>query len=428
MDYLKGKRLLIMGGIQKACEIVEKAHELGIYVMVTDYIEDSPAKKIADESFMVSTTDVDAVVDLCKEKKVDGVFTSFIDSMLPYCCEVCERLGLPFYATKEQLDICNDKSKFKDMCTDNGLLTASTINVNKNFTYSDLKNIEFPVIIKPVDNGGGKGITICNSELELIEAHEKAMLFSKRKEIILEKYLQGNEISVCYTLKDGQISLSCIFDKFMNHAQYGMAPLPNVNIYPSKFIDIYMDFVNDKVIAMLRNLGLKNGVIFIQNIINEDGIFFIEMGCRMNGSCDYHYINYINGIDIMKMSISHALTGEMGIYDLKLDNPRFKKYCATLHLCSKGGTINEIVGIEEVKVKLLDSLIHFQCNYKVGDYIEKSGTLNQILFTFYMVDNSIKNICKTIELIQNTVKVFDQYGYNMLYNNFDINVLTNTYK
>jgi formate-dependent phosphoribosylglycinamide formyltransferase (GAR transformylase) len=66
MMDLSGKRLLIMGGVPNARDIVKKAHELGVHVMVTDYLEDSPAKKIADESFMVSTTDIDAVVKLCQ--------------------------------------------------------------------------------------------------------------------------------------------------------------------------------------------------------------------------------------------------------------------------------------------------------------------------------------------------------------------------
>ena len=104
------------GGVALACDIVKKAQELGVYVMVTDYLEDSPAKKIADESFMISTTDIDAVVKLCQDQRVDGVFTGYIDSMLPYCCDVCERLGLPFYATRKQLEYTVDKRRFKDIC------------------------------------------------------------------------------------------------------------------------------------------------------------------------------------------------------------------------------------------------------------------------------------------------------------------------
>ncbi len=101
---LKGKRLMLMCGTALACEIVETAKKMGVYTMVTDYLPDSPAKKIADESFEVSTTDIDAMVSLCKEKKADGVFTNFIDSMLPYCRQVCDRMDMPFYLTQEQIE------------------------------------------------------------------------------------------------------------------------------------------------------------------------------------------------------------------------------------------------------------------------------------------------------------------------------------
>ena len=85
---LKGKRLLFLGGVQDVCEIIKEAKKLGIYVMETDYIEDSPAKAFADRSFMVSTTDVESVVRLCQEEEVDGLFTCYTDLLLPYCQQV----------------------------------------------------------------------------------------------------------------------------------------------------------------------------------------------------------------------------------------------------------------------------------------------------------------------------------------------------
>ena len=89
---------------------------MNVYLMVTDYLEDSPGKKIADKSFMVSTTDVDAVVQLIKEEKVYGVLTGFIEFMLPYYQKVCEKAGIKCYATKEQIEITTNKSKFKQLC------------------------------------------------------------------------------------------------------------------------------------------------------------------------------------------------------------------------------------------------------------------------------------------------------------------------
>ena len=75
---IKGKKLLILGGIALSCEIIKQAQKQGVIVLVTDYLEGSPGKKIADKSFMISTTDVEAVVRLIQKEKIDGVLTGAV--------------------------------------------------------------------------------------------------------------------------------------------------------------------------------------------------------------------------------------------------------------------------------------------------------------------------------------------------------------
>ena len=117
MDGLKGKKLLLLGGVRQACEIVKEAHKLGVVVYVTDNRTDSPAKKIADYSFMVDATDVDAVVELCKEQQIDGVITGFVDMLLPYCQQICEKLGKPFWGDAENIDMCINKVLILAYCS-----------------------------------------------------------------------------------------------------------------------------------------------------------------------------------------------------------------------------------------------------------------------------------------------------------------------
>src|SRR5690606_19627066 len=111
------------GGSRISCEIVKMAQDMGIYTMVTDWyeIEKSPAKQIADKSFMTSTSDIDAMVKLIKEEKIDGVFTGFTDSVLPYYAEICEKVGLPCYGNKEQFEILTNKNAYKKLCRDFGV-------------------------------------------------------------------------------------------------------------------------------------------------------------------------------------------------------------------------------------------------------------------------------------------------------------------
>ena len=115
-DRFVGKKLLILGGIQMACDIVKSAQAMGAYVVVADYLEDSPAKKIADEAVLINALDVDAIVDFCRKEHVNGVTTGFVDILLQPCYEVCQRLGLPCYLTSQMIELSTNKIAFKEAC------------------------------------------------------------------------------------------------------------------------------------------------------------------------------------------------------------------------------------------------------------------------------------------------------------------------
>lgn len=208
-----------MGGINLACEIVETAKEMGVYTLVTDYLPDSPAKKLADEALMLSTVDVDTIVDFCKENKIDGVFTNFIDAMLPYCQQVCEKLNIPFYLTPEQIEQYGIKDKFKQLCIENNVGAPKRFYIDPENPEKDIDKVEFPVIVKPVDSSGSKGISVCKSKDELRAAFERALSYSRSKNIVVEKYFTGDEVTANYIMNDGNIKLSCIHDRYFNTEQ-----------------------------------------------------------------------------------------------------------------------------------------------------------------------------------------------------------------
>ena len=163
---LEGKRLLILGGSRISCEIVRKAQEMGIYTMVTDWypLEDSPAKQIADEYFMTSTADIPAMVNLINDKNVDGVITGFTDSVLPYYAEMCEKVGLPCYGTKEQFEILTNKRDYKMLCQEFDVPVVDEYKIEGDIETADLSHIKYPVLVKPSDNSGARGISICRNE------------------------------------------------------------------------------------------------------------------------------------------------------------------------------------------------------------------------------------------------------------------------
>lgn len=417
-ENLKGKRLLFLGAVRPLCEAVEIAKSMGIYTIVTDYLPNSPAKKHADKACMVSTIDVDAIVNLCKEEKVDGVFTAFTDSMLPYARKICDRLGFPFYASEEQIRLSLDKSLFKETCRKYGVPVPNDYtDCVRNGAFDD-SSIVFPVIVKPIDSSGGRGITICNDAVELKKAYDYAMQISPSKNVLVEEYVVGDEVTATYTMKNGEISLSCFKDKLMSLDHENITCQADILIAPSSSLSKYVSDTNEKVISMLKGLRAVDGTVFIQGVNTDAGVKFFELGYRANGGHDYRFIEAENRINFMKMLIAHALTGEMQGFELDLDNPFFSSYVLNLNVYAHQGVIGDVSGKETVQN--IDNVILAEYMHNIGDEIADTNTLSQRVFRAVIRDNSIERIKQTIKTIQNVVKINDVSGKSMLYKPFDV--------
>lgn len=420
MFDLTGKKLLVLGGITSSCEIIKQAKSMGVYVIVTDYFENSPGKKIADKSFMVSTTDVDAVVELIRNERVDGIITGFVDSILPYYQQICEKAELYCYATKEQIKITINKFKFKQLCDKHNILVVDEYKIDKSFTQEDLKDIEFPVLIKPADNSGGRGISICENINDFLTSYEKALSFSPSKQVIVERYMTGEEVTIFYVIQNGEIYLTAMADRYTKHKQNGIIPLPMAYIFPSKYLKDYQKSLNEKVKEMFKSIGIKNGMIFIQSFVENGKCVFYEMGYRLTGTFEYKIINKINGINPMEMMVNYALTGKMNDTDLKNDvNPNLIKWGCNTTFLAKPGKIGKIIGVNNVSS--LRNVIDVVASYKEGDEIPLSalGTLKQVVIRVFAVAETKEQLAETINNIYNAIKVYSDDDENMLLEPFD---------
>ena len=431
MNTLKGKRLLILGGSRISCEIVKRAQEMGIYVMVTDWypIEKSPAKQIADEAFLVSTADVDAVVQLIKEKKVDGVFTGFTDSVLPYYARICEKAGLPCYGTEEQFEIMINKRKYKELCRKFGVPTVEEYTIDESFQDEDFDRIKYPVLVKPADNSGARGITICRSKEELKEAYDKAISFSQSKEVLVERYIEGEEVTIFWLFRDGDIYLTALGNRHVKHNQEGVIPLPVAYTFPSIYLDKYQREVVPRVKEMLRSIGIKNGMMFMQCLVENGNCIVYDIGYRLTGSLEYKLLDKVCGYNPLDMMIKFALTGSMYEGDLEaLINPDFDQYAANITFLVKPGVIGKIIGVEEIKK--VPGVIDAVLAHVEGDEIPESaiGTLKQIVLRAFAVAETKEELAKIISQVHSLFHVYSDRGEDMLLSKFDIEEMENVVK
>ncbi|MEF2246392.1 ATP-binding protein [Paenibacillus sp. IITD108] len=420
---VNGKKLLVIGGPKIAINIVKKAQEMGIYTIVTDQFINSPAKVIADESYMVSTYDTAGLVELCKKLRVDGVITGYFDSILPHYQEVCEQLNMPCYATKDQFEISVNKNKFKKACIENGIPVVPEFRLTSELLSSDLEKIEYPVLVKPADNCGTKGISVCNNELELRVACTKALEFSSCKEFLVEKYMDYPHVEMDYHLDDGKIVLETMWDKSEINNQKGYASLPEAFMFPSNYLNSYINQMNDKVIKMFKNYGFKNGLIFLQAFVNNGSFYFFEMGYRLGSAQTYKFIEKCCGYNPLELLIRFSLTGSMTEENSKINiSPYFNSKKAVQLICLlHEGTIKTIDGFEEVQA--IPEVIHIEQKHFPNDEIKLVGTYDQILARIYLVSENVHSIIQAINKISKNLRVYDVEGNNQLFQIYDANKL-----
>lgn len=421
------KKLLIIGGPRMACNIVHKAHEMGLYVIVADQFKNSPAKEVSDERFLVSIDDVDGLVKLAREQKVDGIITGYMDAVLPYYQKVCDILHLPCYATEEQIKMANNKDFFKETCIKYHVPVVPQYEIDDSLNDIDSINIEYPVVVKPVDNSGSKGISVCHNKEELILGCKKAIICSKRGKFIVEKLMNGTEVNVEYHLNNGEIILETIMEKRLNRTKDSYISLPSAFLYPSPFITRYKQEVNDLVVHMFHELGMKNGTIFMQAFATPDKILFHEMGFRLGGAMAYKFVETCCNYSPMELLINFAVNGIMSKNSLKeFVNPNFYgRTCVELVPTLKLGKIVNIDGFEEIKK--LKEVIHIEQRRFEGECVKEEGSYDQILARILMVGN-IDKLINDIKFINKTLKVTDEYGNNQILNLYDASDLLKWYE
>lgn len=414
-----GKVFLELGTSVSSVDIVKYAKSEGAYVIVTDYLptEKSEAKQYADETAMISTLDADALTEFAREKKVDGVFCGVSEANLLSVKTITERLGLPCYFTREQWALCQDKAEFKKLCERFEIPVPKAFEVSDELTREQLDAIEYPVIVKPVDQGAGIGIHICHNEQELLTGYRDAYEKSYAHRVVVEQYLVGDEISAAYIISNGAYRLSIMGDKYLNRGQEELLPLPDAYVYPSRHLGTYLEQLNDKVIQMFRSTGLTDGTVFVQGVVSQGNIYIFEAGLRMGGTALYRFLEGINGVNMMKALTDYALTGKLET-DLSLEDPGFHgKRCCLVSLLNRGGKIARIRGVEEAS--LVKGVVRTVVRYPEGDTILRSGTLKQSHIRFFVICDSAQELKDSVDHILELVSVTDENGQDMLLSRFD---------
>lgn len=419
----EGKKLLILGGNPETTPLVEIANSMGVKTIVTSGRHTDAAKKAAWKSYDVDGMNVDGIVELAKSEKVDGVLVGVADILVPSYCKVCEILKLPCYATQKIVDVFSYKDVFKATCEKYGVHGIPEYKLDAGLKREDLDKIEYPVMVKPVDNGGGVGMTVAYNESELVEGVKKALDASNKKRFIVEKYMQCDDVGIYYTFKDGVCSASCIYDRYTTDKQRGMSRVNMCSVYPSAHIDDYYKKMHLNALQMFKEIGIQNGVLLLSGFYDNGEFYMYDPGFRLQGEAPHILIKAINGYDQRESLVRFALTSSQGAYSLeKIDDINFKnKYAATLWILLNEGKIKEIKGLSEIEndKRVVENVQRLY----VGDEVYKDwiGTEKQVLTRIYIVCDSKEELRICIDELQEKIKVLSENGLSLVLGGVDTN-------
>ncbi|MBR2461039.1 MAG: hypothetical protein IKB34_07405 [Clostridia bacterium] len=424
MKECKGKRLLVLGGTHASLDVVRLAKEMGVLVVVTDEapVETRVSKQIADLARSVSTTDMEGLMRLIKEDRIDGVFCGPSEFNIRNMIRLCALAGLPCYTTEELWNRCSNKTAFKEYCLKNGVPTPKEYPVGFFDTEGADDSVEYPVIVKPADSSSSRGVAVCYCRTQVKEAIAFARSCSATQNAFVEQYVDngGRLFNVRYLLDNGEAYPYLALDTFIADPSEKRLLISALGRYPSDLTELYMRTADRDVRRMLSAMGLKNGTVFIQMIPQNGRFYCMDMGYRLSGGLFYKLTEPMMGINDVKMMIRYALGGKMCEKEdiLRLDNRKSLGF-AQLTVPLRAGRIAEIRGLD--KVKSHPNVIDLLQYYREGDTVSRQaiGTLSQHFARISVIAESQAEVISAVDELQSALSILDEDGNEMYVTRFD---------
>jgi biotin carboxylase len=405
------KKLLILGANPETIRLINTAKAMGIYTIVTDPDPDAPAKKVADKGINVNGMDVEGLVEFCLEEKVDGVLVGVADRLIQSYQQVCEKLNLPCYGNQLSCDYLTNKGKFNELLPNHNLSGIPSHKLYKNqYPLFPWTRLTYPVFIKPIDKNSGQGMSVAYNHDELNKGISKAFNSTNSEYILLEEYMDCDDVMLNFTIIEGEIFLSAMTDRYTCKIQKDASKVCLGAKYQSKFLSLYMNNDHKNICNLLKTLGVQNAIFTVSAFVKNEKFYYYDPGFRLQGEApDIHIFNTTN-FDQKKFLINTAL----GIKDIQI-HKAFNKFNATIWILLKPGIIDKIEIFKEDP-----SIFYVSQRFNKGDIItdEMIGTERQVAARIYITCNSELELKNKIDEIQSKTKILDVNNNNQILDKF----------
>lgn len=401
---MKQKKLMLLGGIRYLLPVIESAHKQGYYVITADYLPDNIAHKYSDEYVNVSIIDKEAVLKVAQEKSIDGIMSFGVDPGVVSASYVQNKLGLPSFGPFESVEILQNKDRFREF------LTRHSFNVPQAKGFCSIEEamsesywFSWPVIVKPTDSAGSKGVSRVDRKEDLRPALEYAMKHSLSGHIIVEEFIEkaGCSSDTDSFSIDGKLAfVSFNAQRFDENAANPYTPA--AYSWPSTFTKEQEVYLTSEIQRLITLLGMKTAVYNIETRIGTNGKpYIMEFTPRGGGNRLCEMLRYATGIDMIT-AITRAMVGDSidGISQKSYDG----HWAEIILHGEKDGVFEKL----EIDNSLPASIIEKDLWVKKGDKVESFEGANNAIGTLVLMFNTAQELEKAITNQSDWLKVVIQ--------------------
>ena len=395
------KKLMLLGGMRYLVPVIETAHKMGVYVITCDYLPDNIAHKYSDEYVNVSILEKEKVLEEARKRKIDGILSFACDPGVVTAAYVAEKMNLPTSGPLESIEILQNKGKFRKFLTENNF----NVPVAKQYTNIDeaLKETEmfnWPVIVKPTDSAGSKGVTKVSKKDNLKDAIEYALKYSHCNEFIIEDFLEKvNDSSDCdsFTINGELKFVSFSAQKFDEKCENPYTPAAYT--WPATISRNHQEELKNEIQRLLKILNMKSSTYNIETRECTNGkAYIMECSPRGGGNRLSEMIRYMTNIDLID-EVVRAAIGEP-LTDLKQEE--IKENFAEIILHSeKEGTFKELWTSEKISDNIVEKDLWVKEGAKVGGFAGANEAIGTLVLRF----KNQEELKKVIENQEEYVKV-----------------------
>ena len=391
---------MLLGGSRYLLPVIEAAHKLGLYVITCDYLPNNVAHKHSDEYCNISIVDKNAVLEKATELNIDGIMSFACDPGVETAAYVAEKMGLPSVGPYESVCILQNKGKFREFLKENGF----NVPFAKKYTsiqlaLKDINIYKWPVIVKPTDSAGSKGVTKVDVASNLSESIKHALAYSRCGEFIIEEFLEqkGQPSDADGLVVDGTIEIisysSQYFDKEAKNPY-----VPSAFGWPTTISIEKQKELQNEVQRLLRLLNMETSIYNIEvRECLDDKAYIMECSPRGGGNRLSEMLRYSTGIDIIDTAIRAAVNEEVNI--LHEQTKTSNGYWAEIILHGrKAGKFSGVWIEPSIERYVVEKDIWIKVGAEVNEFSGANETLGTLIFRF-----------KTEQMMREVLEAQEQY-------------------